>query len=226
MVSDQRYQRDALSALLKWTLTVGPVAALLNLLGYIPDPDWTTLVGSGGVLLLALIAWWCLRRVGQEALQLAAQVYLVSGMMLMALMVFIGGRYELLVGAMGLSIFVGMATFFEPPQIALRWGGVSVLLYEAALLARSLVPSLALGFGVGVAALYIVPPVILMFFSLFGRIMNEHLTKALRESEIMRIDLERSYAEVEQRVEQRTRDLVEERNRLDMALRELALARD
>src|SRR5262245_26878482 len=212
MVSDQRYQREALSALLKWTLTVGPVAALLNLLGYIPDPDWTTLVGSGGVLLLALIAWWCLRQVSRGALQQAAQVYLVSGMMLMALMVFIGGRYELLVGAMGLSIFVMMATFFEPPETALRWGGVSVILFEAALLARSLVPSLNLGFRVGVAGLYIVPPVILIFFSLFGRIMNQHLTKTLRESEKMRTDLERSYAEVEQRVQERTHDLVEERN--------------
>jgi len=141
-------------------------------------------------------------------------------------MVFIGGRYELLVGAMGLSIFVMMATFFEPAETALRWGGVSVVLFEAALLARSLVPSLDLGFRIGVAGLYIVPPVILIFFSLFGRIMNQHLTKTLRESEMMRLDLTRSYAEIEQRVEARTHDLVEERNRLDMALRELALARD
>src|SRR5262245_26019929 len=118
----QGYQQEVLSALFKWTIAVGLPVALLNMLGYLADPAWTTPVGSGVVLLLSLIAWWCLRLVSSGQIQIGARIYMVSGMLLMTLIVFIAPRHELLLGAMGLSVFVIMATFFEPSWMALRWG--------------------------------------------------------------------------------------------------------
>jgi signal transduction histidine kinase len=59
-----------------------------------------------------------------------------------------------------------------------------------------------------------------------GRIMNVHLLGALEASEEAAHDLARSYSEVEQRVNERTLDLIKERYRLNEALRELTVARD
>jgi signal transduction histidine kinase len=144
----------------------------------------------------------------------------------MAAVVFIAARNEVLLGAMGMGVFVVIATFFESPLSAIRWGILSGLLYEAGIIARSLDPSRDLGIRVDVVSLYIVPPVILCFLALAGRIVNQHLTHALRASEEAGRDLARSYAEVEQRVAERTSDLVAERNRLAATMAELAAARD
>ncbi len=118
-------------------MLVGLPVALLNMVGFIPDPAWTTPVGSAVIVLLSLIAYWCRQQLRQGHLRRAARVFLVSGMSLMALVVFIAGRHELLLGAMGLSVFVILAAFFEPPRAVIGWGILSVALYEGALLARS-----------------------------------------------------------------------------------------
>jgi signal transduction histidine kinase len=222
----QGYQQEVLSALFKWTIAVGLPVALLNLLGYLVDPAWTTPVGSGVVLVLSLIAWWCLRLVRGGQIQRGARIYMVSGMLLMTLIVFIAPRHELLLGAMGLSVFVIMATFFESPQVALRWGVISAVLYEGAVIARHLVPSLDLGFSIAVISLHIAPPIVLLFCALIGRILTHYLLRALAQSEAARHSLAESHAEVERRVEERTRELVQERNRLDAALHDLAQMRD
>ena len=226
MVSEQRYQQEILSALLKWTIVVGLPVALLNLIGFIPDPVWTTPVGSGLVVLLSLIAWWCRVQLRQGHMRRAARVFLVSGMILMALVVFIAGGRELLLGAMGLSVFVMMAAFFEPPRPAFLWGVLSAVLYEAALIARLLVPSLDMGFDVAVISLYAAPPIILIFFAIVGRIIAQYLLGALTQSEAARRELAQSHAEIERRVEERTHDLLAERNRLNTTLRELAVAHE
>ncbi|HET9224468.1 MAG TPA: histidine kinase dimerization/phospho-acceptor domain-containing protein, partial [Roseiflexaceae bacterium] len=222
----QGYQQEVLSALFKWTIAVGLPVALLNMLGYLADPAWTTPVGSGVLLLLSLIAWSCLRLVRRGRVQLSARMYMVSGMLLMTLIVFIAPLHEMLLGAMGLSVFVIMATFFEPPRLALRWGIFSAVLYEAAVLARNLVPTLGLGFSITVISLYIAPPIVLLFCALIGRILTSYLLRALAQSEAARHSLAESHAEVERRVEERTRELVQERNRLDTALHDLAQVRD
>jgi signal transduction histidine kinase len=102
----------------------------------------------------------------------------------------------------------------------------SALLYEGAIIARRLVPSLDLGLSVTVISLYVAPPIVLLFFALIGRIMTQHLLGALAQSEAARRSLAQSHAEVERRVEERTYELVQERNRLDATLPELAQARD
>jgi len=226
MVSEQRYQQEVLSALLKWTIAVGLPVALLNLLGFIPDPIWTTPIGSGVVVLLSLIAWWCRRKARQGHVRQAARVFLVSAMLLMALVVFIAGRHELLLGAMGLSVFVIMAAFFEAPRAAFMWGVLSAVLYTGALAMRRLVPSLDLGFSIEVASLYIAPPIVLLFFAIIGRTVTQHLLGALAQSEADQRALAQSHAEVERRIAERTQDLIAERSRLDATLRELAVARD
>src|SRR6476659_5092583 len=96
---EKRYQQDVLSALLKWTIAIGPPAALLNLLGNIADPSWTTPAGSGGVLILTLIGWWCLGLVRRNRVQRAARIYVVTGLSIMAVVVFIGAKNEALLGA-------------------------------------------------------------------------------------------------------------------------------
>jgi signal transduction histidine kinase len=222
----QGYQQEVLSALFKWTIAVGLPVALLNMLGYLADPAWTTPVGSGVVLLLSLIAWWCLRKVRKGQVQQSARIYMVSGMLLMTLIVFVAPRHEMLLGAMGLSIFVIMATFFEPPRTALRWGAISAMLYEGAVLARHLVPSLDLTFTLATVSLYAAPPIVLLFCALIGRILTHYLLRALAQSEAARLSLAESHAEVERRVEDRTRELVQERNRLDTILHDLAQMRD
>jgi signal transduction histidine kinase len=145
---------------------------------------------------------------------------------IMALVVFIAAKNEVLLSAMGMGVFIIIATFFEPPRYALGWGILSSLLYESGLLARGLDPSRDLGLHVDILSLYIVPPVILLFLALTGRIINEHLPRALHASEVAGRDLARSYAEVEYRVSERTHELVKERYRLNAALRELTTARD
>ncbi|HEU5103002.1 MAG TPA: histidine kinase dimerization/phospho-acceptor domain-containing protein, partial [Roseiflexaceae bacterium] len=226
MVGEQHYQQEALSALLIWTIRIGPIAALLNMIGFLADPAWTTVVGSAGVVALVVFAWWCLKLAQRGQTRRAAQMFIISGMAIMAVVIFIAARNEVLLGAMGMSVFVVIATFFEPPQSAMRWGILSALLYEAGLLARSLDPAHDLGVRVDVVSLYIVPPVILCFLALAGRILNEHLNRALRASEAAGHDLARSYVEVELRVAERTHELVKERYLLNNALRELTTARD
>src|SRR5215213_3458500 len=226
MVGEEEYQQQTLAALLLWTIRVGPIAALLNMLGFFADPTWTTLVGSGGVIVLVCFAWWGLRLSGRRQIHRAARIFVVSGLCIMALVVFIAAKNEVLLGAMGMGVFIIIATFFEPPRYALGWGLLSSILYEAGLLARGLDPSRDLGLHVDILSLYIVPPVILLFLALTGRIINEHLTRALRASEVAGRDLARSYAEVEFRVAERTHELVKERYRLSAALRELTTARD
>src|SRR5262245_12474677 len=226
MLGEKHYQQDALTALLRWTIIIGPIAALLNMFGFLADPAWTTLVGSASVVVLVLFAWWCLKLAEQGQVRRAAQTFVISGMCIMAVVIYIAARNEVLLGAMGMSVFVVTATFFDPPRLAIRWGILSGLLYEASFMARSLDPSRDLGVRIDVISLYIVPPVILCFLALTGRILNEHLTHALRASEEAGREIARSYTEVEQRVAERTSDLVAERNRLATTMRDLAAARD
>jgi signal transduction histidine kinase len=226
MLGEEEYQRQTLTALLLWTIRVGPIAALLNMIGFFADPAWTTIVGSGGVIVLVLFACWGLRLSKRQHIHRVARLFVICGMCIMALVIFVAAKNEVLLGAMGMGVFIIIATFFEQPKLALSWGILSSLLYEAGLLARGLDPSRDLGLHVDVVSLYIVPPVILLFLALTGRIINEHLTRALRASEAAGFDLARSYAEVEYRVSERTHDLVKERYRLSAALRELTVARD
>jgi len=225
-LGEEEYQQQTLTALLLWTIRIGPITALLNMIGFLVDPAWTTLAGSGGVIVLVFFAWWGLRLSGRKQIHRAARIFVVSGMCSMAGVVFIAAKNEVLLGAMAMGVFIIIATFFEPPRFTLGWGILSSLLYEAGLLARSLDPSRDLGLQVDIISIYIVPPVILMFLALTGRIINEHLTRALRASETAGIDLAHSYAEVEIRVSERTHELIKERYRLNTALRELTAARD
>jgi signal transduction histidine kinase len=225
-MGEQHYQQESLTALLIWTIRVGPIAALLNMLGFLGDPLWTTVVGSASVVVLVLFAWWCLRLAKRGQTRHAAQIFIISSMAIMTLVIFIAARNEVLLGAMGMSVFVVIATFFEPPESAMRWGILSGLLYEAGLLARSLDPSRDLGQHIDVVSLYIVPPIILCFLALAGRIMAEHLNRALHASEAAGHDLARSYVEIELQVADRTHELVKERFLLNNALRDLTTARD
>ena len=169
MVGEKHYQQETLTALLLWTIRIGPIAGLLNMLGFLADPSWTTVVGSAGVVVLAVFACWCLKQAQQGQTNRAARIFIISGMCTMALVVFIAARNEMLLGAMGMGVFVVIATFFVPPPSAMRWGVLSGLLYEAGFLARSLDPSRDLGLRIDIVSLYIVPPVILCFLALAGR---------------------------------------------------------
>src|SRR6266480_4356950 len=75
---------------------------------------------------------------------------------------------------------------------AFRWGAVSIIFYEAGLLARFLFPARDLGLHIDEISLYTVPPIILIFFAIIGRIMTRYLIGALTESEAARHDLARS----------------------------------
>ena len=219
MLGEDHYQQETLTALLLWTARIGPIAALLNMIGFVADPAWTTLAGSGGVIVLVLFAWWCLKLVQYGQILRAARSFVICGMCIMAMVVFVAAKNEVLLGAMGMGVFIVIATFFEPPRSALRWGVLSSLLYEAGFLARSLDPSRDLGLRVDIVSLYIVPPVILLFLALTGRIINQHLTHALRASEAAGRDLARSYAEVELRVAKRTHELAAARDQAEAASR-------
>src|SRR5215217_3042485 len=128
MVGEEEYQQQTLTSLLLWTIRVGPIAALLNMLGFLADPAWTTLVGSGGVIVLVLFAWWCLKLVRNGQILLAARSFVNCGMGIMAMVIFIAAKNELLLGAMGMGVFIVIATFFESPASAMRWGVLSGLL--------------------------------------------------------------------------------------------------
>jgi signal transduction histidine kinase len=219
MLGEEHYQQETLTALLLWTSRIGPVAALLNMLGFLADPAWTTLVGSGGVIVLVLFAWWCLKLVRHGQILRAARSFVICGMCIMAMVVFIAARNEVLLGAMGMGVFIVIATFFEPPRSAIRWGLLSSVLYEAGFAARILDPSRDFGMHIDIVSLYIVPPVILLFLAFTGRIINQHLTHALCASEAAGRDLAHSYAEVEQRVAERTRELAAARDQAEAASR-------
>jgi signal transduction histidine kinase len=219
MLGEEHYQQETLTALLLWTSRIGPIAALLNMIGFVADPAWTTLVGSGGVIVLVLFAWWCLKLVRNGRILLAARSFVICGMGIMAMVIFIAAKNELLLGAMGMGVFIVIATFFESPASAMRWGVLSGLLYEAGLLARILDPVRNLGLRVDIVSLYIVPPVILLFLAFTGRIINGHLTHALRASEAAGRELAHSYAEVELRVAERTRELAAARDQAEAASR-------
>jgi signal transduction histidine kinase len=145
--------------------------------------------------------------------------YVGCGMCIMALVVFIAAKNEVLLGAMGMGVFIVIATFFEPPRSTMRWGILSSLLYEAGFLARLLDQSHDLGLRIDIISLYIVPPVILLFLAFTGRIINEHITHALRASAAAGRDLARSYAEVELRVAERTHELAAARDQAEAASR-------
>jgi signal transduction histidine kinase len=219
MLGKQRYQQEVLSALLKWTLIVGPPAGLLNMLLSIGDPAWTAWAGSGGVLALSLITWWCIKQTRQGKTLRAARIYIVSGMCVMTVVVATAAQSEVVLGAMGLSIFLAVATFFEPRGTSLYWGVAGSIFYEAGLAARLLTRMNDTSPLIDKLSLYLVPPVILMFFAIIGRIMTHHLLDALTKSEEARRSLALSYAEVEQRVEERTHDLAIARDQAEAASR-------
>src|SRR5689334_5474952 len=118
MPGEEHYQQDTLTALLLWTSRIGPIAALLNMIGFFADPNWTTLVGSGGVIALVLFAWWCLKLIRRGQILPAARSFVICGMCIMAMVVFIAAKNEILLGAMGMGVFIVIATFFEPPRSA------------------------------------------------------------------------------------------------------------
>ena len=219
MLGEEHYQQETLTALLLWTARVGPIAALLNMTGFFADPAWTSLAGSGGVIVLVLFAWWCLKQVRNGHILRAARSFVICGMCIMAMVVFIAAKNEVLLGAMAMGVFIVIATFFEPPRSAIRWGIVASLLYEAGLLTRMLNPSRDIGLRVDVVSLYIVPPVILLFLAFTGRIINKQLTHALQASEAAGRDLARAYAEVELRVAERTHELATARDQAEAASR-------
>src|SRR5262245_13836348 len=112
MVGEQHYQQAVLSTLLRWTLIFGIPMGALNLIGGIFDPSWATPIGSGAAFVLALSAWWCQHLIRQGKITRAARLYITSGMAIMALVVCIAAPSEILLGAMGLSVFVVLAMFF------------------------------------------------------------------------------------------------------------------
>src|SRR4051812_46334022 len=100
MLGEDRYQQETLTALLLWTARIGPIAALLNMIGFFADPSWTTLVGSSGVIALVLFAWWCLNLIKRGQVQRAARSFVICGLSIMAIVVFIAAKNEVLLGAM------------------------------------------------------------------------------------------------------------------------------
>ena len=46
MLGEEHYQQETLTALLLWTARIGPIAALLNMIGFFADPAWTIAGGQ------------------------------------------------------------------------------------------------------------------------------------------------------------------------------------
>jgi signal transduction histidine kinase len=188
----QQYQKALLSSLIKWTnIFIIPVF-LVNSIWFLWD-FWVTLIQNSAVLLVALVNWWCLKLMRQGQVRRAARIYLTSGMILSAVVIPFVGPYFALMGAIGLCLFIVLATFLDSPALALRWGGVSILLYLGAFTILILAPFYELAFSTSdIIGLYIFPILILAVFVLLGRNAAGRLNQALLKSEMMRGELERS----------------------------------
>ena len=188
----QQYQKTLLSSLIKWTnIFIVPIF-LVNSIWFLWD-FWITLIQNSAVLLVALINWWCLKWMRQGQVRRAARIYLASGMMLSAGVIPLLGPYFALMGAIGLCLFIVLATFLDSPALALRWGVVSILLYLSAFTILLLAPFYELSFAASdIIGLYIFPVLTLVVFVLLGRNAAGRLHQTLIKSERMRGELEHS----------------------------------
>ena len=194
MSSDyEQHQQQLLTTIVKWTNAIILAAVLLNSY-FLLTEFWKTLAQNLLSLAIPAIGLGCLRLSRRGHLHLAVRVYLGSGMFMASLLVLILSPSFVLNGALGLGLFVLIATYLDEPEAALRWGGISILLYAAALTARVLGPFEELGLGTAdLIILYILPAMALLAFALLGRSATGHIIRTLRESEAARHELERSH---------------------------------
>ena len=194
MMSDyEQHQQQLLATLVKWTNIIVLLAVLLNSYFLLTD-FWTTLVQNLLALTIPVIGLVCLRIARRGHLRLAVRVYVAAGMVLVSLLVLVLSPAFVLNGALGLGLFVLIATYLDKPETALWWGAVSVLLFAAALTIRLTGPFEELGLGFAdVIFLYLLPGLGLMAIASLGRNATGRILRTLRESVVTHEELENSH---------------------------------
>lgn len=198
MLSDyERHQQQLLTTIVKWTNIVILAAVLLNSYFLLTD-FWNTLAQNLLSLAILGIGLASLRIAGRGHLQLAVRIYLAAGMLLASLLALVLSPIFLLNSALGLGLFVLIATYLDEPKAALWWGCISILLFAAGLTARVLGPSEALGLEpADLVVLYVLPSLALLAFALLGRMATGRIVQTLKESQVAHRELERSHRAIQ-----------------------------
>jgi PAS domain S-box-containing protein len=157
-----------------------------------------TLLQEMIVLAAVAVGWWCLRLARRGQMARAVGLYVSTAMALMAVAILTLGQRSIVNGALGLALFVLVASYLDPQDRTLRWGAVSIAVWMGALTLRIFGPFGGAAFTpADIAALYIFPVAGLLAFTLLGHNATGQLNEALHTNETARRELERSNQELQ-----------------------------
>jgi signal transduction histidine kinase len=195
---ERQYRHDFLLILFQWTRVVALVMAGGLLLAFLYNPIITTFTLFIALFGLFVVIWWCLSLLSQGHLQSASRLWLVSATTVVGIYMLFMPTAHILVGMIGLILFVRITAATETTRATLLLGAVATTLYLVISFLRFQfqLPEIDLG-AMGVALRYLIPIVVIVIITLLDRTSTQYLKEALIRSETARAELAGSYTELE-----------------------------
>lgn len=225
-MAHREYRHQLFSVIVRSTSIIVLVGTVANSYYLLTDFARTLVQTTMGLAVVAgtLV---CLRLAQRGHMRLGVAIYLSSGMLMSTTLLVVNSKPFILFGALGLSLFVLVATFLEPSGRSLRWGILAILLFVAGVTIRMVGPFEPLALDeTNLLTFYIGPALALLGFTMLGRGATGRLVRALDESEVARKELSQGNTALQaiqralQAANQQLHTELAERERAEKALRQ------
>ena len=188
------YQRRLQYVLFMGAALAFPVFGLLNFIQYIVTPHWTFWLQGSGFIIGAFCLWVASRWLSTNRYQKAGEWLGLFTFLCVTTDFCLTTPRELpLIGVVGFAITLLCSALSDSPRKVLFWCVTSILAYWAALSVRQLIPSLVLAYeATTLIALYVIPALVFIFFSLVGIDIAQRLRASVAQSAVLKLDLQAS----------------------------------
>ncbi|MFN8493807.1 MAG: PAS domain S-box protein [Caldilineaceae bacterium] len=188
------YQRRLQYVLFMGAALAFPIFGLLNFIQYLVTPEWPFWLQGSGFIIGAFCLWVASRWLSTNRYQKAGEwLGLFTFLWVTTAFCLTTPRELPLIGVVGFAITLLCSALSDSPHKVLFWCVTSILAYWAALSVRQLIPSLVLAYETTtLLALYVIPALVFIFFSLVGIDVAQRLRVSVAQSAVLKLDLQTS----------------------------------